>query len=265
MFQSGPRPSLWKSRPIYARVAIVGFLLVGLASVLILIPGIIDENEALWATGLLGVMVSLAFAGVLLKIRGWTLIVSAILGLGALVIYSGHIFDYGLSNPDSFFDFVPGLLALFGSLMALGGSIAAYIHGRRPSPRTHALGVEVGAFWAIGLILLAGTVASGVLTVSSRSTVSAEEALGAIVLDMDKIQFEPDSLEIPAERGVRLLLNNKDLVYHTFSIKGLDINHGVVGRNERLIQLPALRPGTYEYTCEVPGHEDMKGTLIVSQ
>ena len=35
------------------------------------------------------------------------------------------------------------------------------------------------------------------------------------------------------------------------------------GRSEKLIELPSIPAGTYEYTCEVPGHEDMKGSLVV--
>jgi plastocyanin len=38
----------------------------------------------------------------------------------------------------------------------------------------------------------------------------------------------------------------------------------VVGGSEKLIELRAAAAGTYLYTCEIAGHEDMKGTLEVS-
>ena len=43
----------------------------------------------------------------------------------------------------------------------------------------------------------------------------------------------------------------------------LDIEYVLGSRSEKLVELPQILAGTYKYTCEVPGHEDMEGTLMV--
>ena len=39
------------------------------------------------------------------------------------------------------------------------------------------------------------------------------------------------------------------------------------GFSEQIVDMPAIAPAgrSFTYTCEVPGHEDMKGTLLVVQ
>ena len=60
------------------------------------------------------------------------------------------------------------------------------------------------------------------------------------------------------------MVENEDLIIHTFTIEDLDIDVTVGPRSETLVELPAMEPGVYKYTCEVPGHEEMKGTLQVA-
>lgn len=60
-----------------------------------------------------------------------------------------------------------------------------------------------------------------------------------------------------------MVIENDDLLVHTFTIKEMDIDIVVGPKSEVLVALPPSGPGTFEYTCEVPGHEDMKGTLVV--
>ena len=65
-------------------------------------------------------------------------------------------------------------------------------------------------------------------------------------------------------------MDNDDLIIHTFTVQTLDIeitkldiDITVGPKSETLVELPPLEPGDYPYTCEVPGHEEMKGTLVV--
>ena len=41
----------------------------------------------------------------------------------------------------------------------------------------------------------------------------------------------------------------------------LTIKLGLIARFWLVLRPP--EPGIYEFTCEIPGHEDMKGTLVV--
>lgn len=38
---------------------------------------------------------------------------------------------------------------------------------------------------------------------------------------------------------------------------------GIVGGSEKLVTVGPLAPGEYEFACEIPGHEDQRGTLVV--
>ena len=98
-----------------------------------------------------------------------------------------------------------------------------------------------------------------------RGSVSAAERVGAIVLLMEDTEFKPDRLIVPARQEVTLVVDNKDLVVHTWTIGDLDLSHALAGRSSKLVELPKLQPGQYEYECKVPGHEDMKGILVVEE
>jgi plastocyanin len=106
-------------------------------------------------------------------------------------------------------------------------------------------------------------VVSGILTVTGRSTVSAEERVGAVVVKMKQLEFEPDQMEASTGEAPRVVVENDDPFLHTFSISDFDIDVTVKPGSEELVELPELAAGSYTYQCEVAGHEDMNGTLEV--
>ena len=173
--------------------------------------------------------------------------------------------DYGLESPDSFFDFVPSITAIAGFLMAFIGGIVAFVQQRRGTARTVATGVERGTFGSVMAALVVLTIMSVILTPLGRETLSAEERAGGILVLMKNVRFEPDRLFATTGSSLRLVVDNDNLVIHTFTIEDLDIDVTVGPKSEALVELPALRPGEYKITCGVPGHEEMKGTLVVSQ
>ena len=91
----------------------------------------------------------------------------------------------------------------------------------------------------------------------------AADVAGAVRVDMVEVKFVPDRVEV-ISGPVRLFVKNSDLAVHTFTIKDLNIDIGFGGLSEQIVEIPQLAAGTYAYTCQVPGHEDMKGTLVVS-
>ena len=263
MSDASPGPIGSDTRPVYTRATIIGLLLIALAAIPHIVVGLMAEDESLWFSNIIALVLTLLLSGLLLKYGSWALIVAAIVGLAAPLVFAPIVFQYGLGYPDSFFDFVPALLHVFGGLLALVGGITAFVQGRRGDPRTVATGVELGVLRGIGVVLVALVILSGILSLTIRDSVSAADKAGAIPVEMVNTQFEPQLLEAPASRAFQVVVKNSDLIIHTFSIDELDVNVALGGRSERLADIPSIPAGTYEYTCKVPGHEDMKGTLEV--
>jgi azurin len=58
-------------------------------------------------------------------------------------------------------------------------------------------------------------------------------------------------------------VENKDAFYHTFVIEGHDVKLSLPASKARRVEAN-LKPGTYTFLCDVPGHEEvMRGTLTV--
>ena len=250
------------TKSVYTRATIVGLLLLPLPPLLLLIINIIEDLDDFMPILIPAIVLPLIVAGLVWRYGRWALIAAVIVGILAGAA-SGHTLDYGLSNPDSFFDFVPGILLIAGSLLTVVGGIVAFIQRRRASPRAVATRAERGVLGLIVAVVLVFSVLSVVLTITGGESVAAEDRVGAIELGMSKIRFVPDQLDMQAGLVSRLVIDNGDLLIHTFTIDQLDIDHVVGPDTEVLIELPSLDPGTYIYTCEVHGHEDMKGTLTV--
>ena len=102
----------------------------------------------------------------------------------------------------------------------------------------------------------------GLLT--TRQTVSAEDAAGAIVLDMVDFEFELEAASVPT--GGTLLVKNSDPVVHDFKFDELEIKVVVGPGSETLVDLAGLSPGAYDYFCSLhsDGTSGMKGSFSVS-
>lgn len=75
------------------------------------------------------------------------------------------------------------------------------------------------------------------------------------------VEFVPANLR--ADSGeVAVFVDNDDSFRHTFSIDALAVDLEVPGGKATRVELIA-EPGTYEFYCAVPGHEDMRGELVV--
>jgi uncharacterized cupredoxin-like copper-binding protein len=80
------------------------------------------------------------------------------------------------------------------------------------------------------------------------------------------LKFDKSSLS--AKSGnVKITMNNPSSVPHGIGVKGngLDKDGAVVNKGSTSTVSVSLKPGTYEFYCPVPGHEQagMKGTLTV--
>ena len=76
-------------------------------------------------------------------------------------------------------------------------------------------------------------------------------------ITMEGVKFAPATVTVKA--GDRVVWNNKDVVPHTVTAKGV-FDSGAVAVGKSWSHL-APRPGTYDYVCTF--HPGMKATLVV--
>ena len=250
--------------PVYTRVTLGGLLLLSLAAAIVLVVDVIQSHFGAVSVDLVTAIIPLGMVRLVWKYGRWALVVAAVLGLLAVLVLS-PFYEYGLGNPDSFFDFVPTMVLIFGFVVTFVGGIAAFVRLSRGNLRAVTTRWEKLAFRGLGLAMGVPVIISLVLTITGRDTLADEEKAGATVVRMEHILFQPDWFAIPRGAINKIAIDNRDLVVHTFTIKELDIDITVGPKSEALVKLPDLVPtGDYPYTCEVPGHQEMKGILKVS-
>ena len=252
----------WNDRPVYTRATILGLVLIALATLMVLIVQPIEGNSKSLAFSIPIFLIPLVVVTLVWKYESWLLIVAAVTGALGLV-NAVPFLDYGISNPHSFFDFIPNVLNIVGALIALGAGVTAYIRDRRGDSRTLATGTEMVVTLGIAMALVSLVVFSIIATATQRATVSAEDRQQALTIDMKDFEFKPGNITLSAGAVFQAVIKNRDILLHTFTINDLDIDYEVGPDSEILVKLGPPESGTYEFTCEVPGHEDMKGTLVV--
>ena len=255
----------WKSLPFYKRLTITGLLieallLLILVALVIAAPG---DPEIALIFGFFAVP-SVVIAWLLWRSGRWALIVGAVWAVLSL-LGAAAAFLPGLLYPNSFFDFGFGLPIIVSLILAVVGSIAVIVQQRRGTARIMSTVGERRVLLATTVVVAVLVVMSGVLHIAGRSTLSAGEKADAIEVRMKNVEFEPTTLRIAAGRRAKIVVRNSDLPVHTFTIKDLDIDETILAGAEKLINLPSLTTGEYQYTCEVPGDDSMKGTLIVTE
>ena len=102
-----------------------------------------------------------------------------------------------------------------------------------------------------------------------NNTTKADQKAGQpIQVDADPsgaLAFVQKTLTAPAGK-VTFRFTNKATYDHDFAIKGVGTPTKLVKNGASAEITVTLKPGTYEYYCTVPGHEQggMKGTLTVT-
>ena len=174
------------------------------------------------------------------------------LGVLALLFFaiSAPFIVEGVSHPDSWSDFIPNAVGVLGALTAI---VAATALLRNKGTARVASG--------FGRIIVGiGVVAIILSIVSSLSVESDSPQEGDVRLAAEDIEWSPETLA--ADGGGAIFVENQDLTRHTFTIDELDIDEELAAGKDVRVELSA-DPGEYRYYCDVPGHEDMEGTLTV--
>ncbi len=249
--------------PVFKRAVIAGLALFALS--------MLGEALGYGLSGdLAGALVHLAIgvsalvlAFLVLRFGAWALALSVVLTVVGWFFFEGYATAFELSHPESFFDFMPNLVALVGTLIAIAGGAVAIRQLRSRDVRLTALPAERAALGALTFVLVAIASTSAGLTMASRESVSPQAEAGAALVKMRTLKFSPDRIAVASGEPLKLVVNNDDPSLHTFTMDDLDIDFELGPGSERLVELPALDPGSYEFYCAVEGHESMTGTLEV--
>ena len=261
MAQHGPA-GLWSARSFHERLSAGGLLVFALAS---LVGGVILELGGQPGTIVpsAGIAVpTVVIALLALRIGGWALTLAAV---WAVLIVLGTLLSLptGFSHINSFWDFAAALTTTAAVLAASIGGVVAFVQRRRGTVRQTATSAERRSVLGATVVVVVLMLLSGVLHVVSLETVGAEEKEGAIAVRMKDTQFHPAEVAVEAGQPATLVVKNSDLVVHTFTVEELGINEVVIGGSEKLIAIAASSPGRFVYVCEIFGHKDMKGVLVV--
>jgi plastocyanin len=121
-----------------------------------------------------------------------------------------------------------------------------------------------------GLVVLIATVVVvttvgtlGSLGVFAKSNVEIKpmEKSAEVVLNDDF--FNPKEITIPNGTTTTLVLKNKGVKDHTFTVKELGIDVEVKPGEEKTISVEPKQPGTYELICRLHYQQGMVGKVIV--
>ncbi len=249
--------------PYYTRIALLGIAMYLVIEAVILVVSLILEPSE-WAYPLIVGGIAGAIGAVIYFVRPWGLIVGVLSGLVGILFAIEGLGD-NLSSPDSFFDFAyRPVIGLAAAVFVLGGSAAGlvqYVRGRTST--SGPVNVTRAVKGVVGLVAVL-SIMSAALTVANVHGVSELDKEGAIPITAHGLKYDTATLMASADGTTKFVFINDDTMIHTFTIDALNIDVKVGPRSERLFELKSPKPGTYEFHCRIPGHEDlMRGTLTV--
>jgi plastocyanin len=203
-------------------------------------------------------LVALVLAAVAWRFDRWFGTAPAAIG-AVLMLAQGAFMVPSLGRFASGLEFFWSWMTLTTSVFVLVFAVADLAARRRqtagrPGP------VVVRAFAGVTAAIVIAGAASGVATVTSRSTVSASERQGAIAVTYKDTAVVQKQITVKSGDPVRIVVDNKDVVYHDFDVKGQSINVGLNPKESKIVAF-TLAAGMYTYRCTV--HPEMKGTLVV--
>lgn len=248
---------LWQgSRPLFFSIADIGFLLCFGAFGLYSFAYISDAWTNLPYV-LIGFAIVAVFRVAFLEFEAWWL---GILLCGVLAMVFGAYIAFTLGEPAWFFDFSAALLLLWGIVLLLGGSILALLESPSRSRRELWPGWLKVTAGGLGLGLAAALAISAVMTVANREVVEPSEAAGArqVIFEGGRTDFR---FVTWTAGPVQLLITNRDLRVHTFTVEELGIDVAVGPGSQKLIRFE-LPPGDYGFECRVPGHSERSGIHV---
>ena len=254
----------WSGVPFYTRTAIVGLLVY--AAILLFFGGLatarggeLDDIVFVVIFAVPAVVV----AGLAFRFGKCLALVAGVWALLNLLLNGPFILP-SLAHVNSFFDFGLGVPIVVALVVATVAGGVAFVQHRRDSARSYGTPRERATLWTIVGIVVGLMALSGIMHLAGMSEVSASDRAQAIAVGMKNTEFDPTEIRLTAGAPASFAVRNSDFLVHTFTLEQADIDVSIIGGSEKLISLPALDVGTYQFFCTVPGHEDMKGTIVVN-
>ncbi len=109
-----------------------------------------------------------------------------------------------------------------------------------------------------GLASVIAALALGVMMQAPQAG-AAEEA--EITVSIKDHKFDPAEIKVPAEKAIKLTVNNLDATAEEFESHPLGVEKVIAGKASATIRLKPLAKGTYAFVGEF--HEETaKGTIV---
>lgn len=232
-------PTTWRTLYIAGAIAIALSFLGLMAAIGVLIPPLVVIP-----------LLYLIPVGLMLRFgeKRWPYIVGAALAALLLISY-GPAIARDASHPDSFYTFAPVLSATLAAAVMTVSGIAGALRWRPDLARP----VGLGAAAVLGVIVV-GSLALQLMLQDD------EQQQGDVYVEAREALYT-SKVEGKAGR-VAVFVENKDRVWHTFSIQELGLDVYIPASTNRRVEFEA-KPGSYAYVCLVPEHEGMVGTIEV--
>lgn len=250
------------NRPYYTRLALLGLCLY-LSFVVLLLVLSLALQPSDWVYPCVVGTIALVLIAAVYFWRPWGLIIGLLAGLIGIP-FSLDGFRDNLASPNSFLDFAyRPVVTLAGVILLLFGCSAGLIQHFRK--RTSTEGPRAVSYAVAGLLGVVALVClySVVMTFTDVDSVSAADKDGATLVTAKEFKFDTAELTASANGETKIVVSNKDFIFHTFVVEGLGVDAKISPRGETLVVLHSPQPGTYTFHCSVPGHESMRGTLTV--
>jgi len=178
--------------------------------------------------------------------KRWPVIVSLVLAVLFILGNLPFIIE-DLSHPDTMASFVPIWLMVMTTVFVIVAAVET-LRRASSSPSYTSVGFTVVAVFGV------------LLSVGMATAVDSDTRQeGDTVVTAKDVAYPS---EVTVESGGAVFVENKDIFRHTFVVDGQDVKEELQGSSSRRIPID-LEPGTYTFRCDVVGHEDMEGDLIV--
>lgn len=186
------------------------------------------------------------------------MLVSALVVAGSI----GHIF-YDLSHPEAIHTFAFNAVTTSLVLVSIVGGVAATLQNYRSVERGLP---RVARLLLVALVAFgAGAVAVAAIPRQAAAGIAPEVLAQLPAVSIPGMSFAPQQLEVRAGEQVAFRLDNAHGAPHSFDVDELNVHVPVAPGAQSLLLFTPSQPGTYTFSCGVPGHREagMVGTLVV--
>jgi hypothetical protein len=259
-FMTNLRWSLWNGRrPFFFAAADLGFMLLFAAMLLYCIASFWTSLQFLPHV-LIGLVIFSLFRLAFIEFEAW--LFGLLLSLVLAVLFGPYVL-FVITHPESFLDFVTAILLTAGTGLILIGSAFSLQESVKGRPLRVPQGFGKAALLTSAVAFALAVLLSAAVTLGERTEVEASEGPFTAVIDLKSDRFYLRQLPriLPGEH-VRILVRNRDLLAHTFTIETLGIDLKLGPGSQGVVEFSA-DVGNYPIACTVPGHTDGDGAIVI--